>query len=250
VTSATGMPCETPVAAKVHNAMVRERLDCLTIFDRARTKMRRKLSGFNLVVFFFLATTASGQVKVEDHSLGETATQFFSEAQEGVLLGACATGDFGKVNRSTKKAAKEYCALLSSTRQRVVCGENDEYKDMVSADYTKTTTYGFVAGKFVTARILFAAPDAANNNSGKSFTEIFSGLNGTYGPPTSETIVPYQNAYGVRYERHQELWLAESYAVQVDEQPGAHGWTSISVSTREVYDKQKTEKRTKPPPIP
>jgi hypothetical protein len=35
--------------------------------------MRRKLVGFNLVVLFFLATTASGQVKVEDHSLGETA---------------------------------------------------------------------------------------------------------------------------------------------------------------------------------
>ena len=250
MTSATATPCETPLAAKVHNAMVRERLDCLTIFDGARTEMRRKVIGFNFVVFFFLATTASGQVKVEGHSLGETAAQFFSEAQEGVLLSACATGDFGKVNRSTKKAAKEYCALLSSVRQRVVSGENDEYEDMVTPDYTRTTTYVFVAGKFVAARILFTAPDAANNNSGKSFAEIFSGLRATYGPPTNETIIPYQNAYGVPYERHQKLWLAESYAVQVDEQPGAHGWTSVDVSTREVYDKQKTEKSTKPPPIP
>ena len=108
----------------------------------------------------------------------------------------------------------------------------------------------FAAGKFVAAEILFAAPDSANNNTGKSFAEILSGLKGTYGPPTSETIVPYHNVYGVLFDRHQNLWITESYVIQMGEQPGAHGWTEVNVSTRELYDKQKTESVTKPPPNP
>jgi len=205
--------------------------------------------GFMLVALFSVATAAGAQVKIEDHSLGETAEQFFSEAHEGMILSACAKKDFAKVDRSIKKTAKEYCTWLTSIRQRMVSGESGKYKGEVSPDYTKTTTYVFVAGKFVTAEILFTAPDMANNYKGKSFAEISGGLKATYGPPTSESIMPYQNAYGVRYERHQELWLAESYAIQVDEQPGSNGWTSVNVSTRETYDKLRTEV-TKPPPNP
>ena len=212
--------------------------------------MRKELMGFMLVVLFSAATAAGAQVKIEDHSLGEAAEQFFSEAHEGMILSACAKKDFDKVDRSIKKTAKEYCAWLTSIRQRMVSGESGKYKGEVSPDYTKTTTYVFAAGKFVAAEILFTAPDMANNYQGKSFAEIFSGLKGTYGPPTSETIMPYQNAYGVPYERHQELWLAESYAIQVDEHPGSNGWTSVNVSTRETYDKLKAEKATKPPPNP
>ena len=208
------------------------------------------LIGLTLVMLFSLAPAANTQVRVEEHLLGETAEHFFSEGHEGEILRACAAKDFGKVGRSLKKNVKEYCVWLSGVRQRMVTGENDTYKDVVSADFTKTTTYAFVAGKFVGAEILFTAPDMSNNYNGKSFAEILLGLKGTYGPPTNETILPYQNAYGVRYERHQELWLAESYAIQVDEQPGAHGWTSVNVSTRERYDKLKTEKPTKPPPNP
>ncbi len=213
--------------------------------------MRNEVMGFTLVVLFSLATqAASVPVKVDGHLLGETAEHFFSEGHEGEILSACAAGDFGKRNQLSKKTAKEYCAWLSSVRQRVVNGESGKYKDEVSADDTKTTTYVFLTGKFVAAEILFTAPDATNNGRGKSFAEIFLGLKGTYGPPTSETILPYQNVYGVPYERHQELWLAEGYAIQTDEQPGANGWTSVNVWTRELYDKLKTENDTKPPPNP
>jgi hypothetical protein len=212
--------------------------------------MRKELMGFMLVALFSVATADGALVKVEDHLLGETAEQFFSEAHEEVILSACAKKDFEKVDRSIKKTAKEYCAWLSSVRQRMVSGESGQYKGEVSPDNAKTTTYVFVAGKFVAAEILFTAPDLANNYQAKSFAEIFSGLKGTYGPPTSETIMPYQNAYGVPYERHQELWLAESYAIQLDEQPGSNGWTRVNVSTREVYDRLKTENATKPPPNP
>ena len=212
--------------------------------------MRKELMGFVLVALFSVATAAGAQVKIEDHSLGETAEQFFSEAHEGMILSACAKKDFEKVDRSIKKTAKEYCAWLTSVRQRMVSGESGQYKGEVSPDYTKTTTYVFVAGKFVAAEILFTAPDLANNYQAKSFAEILTGLKGTYGLPTSETITPYQNAYGVPYKRHQELWLAESYAIQVDEQPGSNGWTRVNVSTREMYDKLKAENATKPPPNP
>jgi hypothetical protein len=212
--------------------------------------MKKELMGFMLVALFSVATVAGAQAKVEDHLLGETAEQFFSEAHEGAILSACAKKDFEKIDRSIKKTAKEYCGWLSSVRQRMVSGESGKYKGEVSPDYTKTTTYVFVAGKFVAAEILFTAPDLANNYQAKSFAEIFSGLKGTYGPPISETIMPYQNAYGVPYERHQELWLAKSYAIQLDEQPGSNGWTSVNVSTREAYDKLKTENATKPPPNP
>ena len=204
---------------------------------------------FTMFALLSLAQATPVQVKVESHSLGETAEQFFSESKEGVMLNACTTKDFGKVNRTIKKTAKEYCALLSNIRQRMVGGENGDYKDELSTDDTKTTTYMFAAGQFVAAEILFIAPDPANNNQGKSFADIFTGLKGTYGKPTSETVVPYRNVYGVQFERHQKLWLTQTYAIQMDEQPSAHGWTKVNVSTREMYDKRKTES-VKPPPNP
>jgi hypothetical protein len=212
-------------------------------------KMPRELMSFTMFALLSLAQATPVQVKVESHSLGETAEQFFSESKEGVMLNACTTKDFGKVNRTIKKTAKEYCASLSNIRQRMVGGENGDYKDELSTDDTKTTTYMFAAGQFVAAEILFIAPDPANNNQGKSFADIFTGLKGTYGKPTSETVVPYRNVYGVQFERHQKLWLTQTYAIQMDEQPSAHGWTKVNVSTREMYDKRKTES-VKPPPNP
>jgi hypothetical protein len=211
--------------------------------------MKKRSIGFTMVALLSLAQAAPVQVKVENHLLGETAEQFFSEGREGVILNECAAKDFGKVARSVKKTAKEYCAWLSNVRQRMASGENGNYKDELSADETKTTTFIFEAGKFVAAETVFVSPDTANNYQGKSLTDIVSGLKGTYGQPTSETIVPYHNVYGVPFERHQGLWLTESYAIQTDEQPGDNGWTRVNVSTREVYDKKKAESA-KPPPNP
>jgi hypothetical protein len=214
-----------------------------------QTTEPKKLFSFIVVLLLLCVQATPIQVKVESHALGEPAEQFFSESKEGVMLNACTTKDFGKVNRTIKKTAKEYCAWLSDVRQRMVNGESGDYKDELSADDTKATTYVFAAGKFVAAEIVFIAPDPANNNQGKSFAEILSGLKGIYGQPTSENVVPYHNVYGASFEPHQKLWLTDSYAIQMDEQPGAHGLTKVSVSTRVVYDKKKTES-VKPPPNP
>jgi hypothetical protein len=205
--------------------------------------------GFILAALLSLAQAAPVQVKVESHLLGETAEQFFSESKEGVMLTACTTKDFGKVNCTIKKTAKEYCAGISDVRQRMVSGESGNYKDELSTDDTKMTTFMFAGGKFVAAEILFVAPEMENNNQGKSFADIFSGLKATYGQPTSETVLPYHNVYGASFERHQKLWLTANYAIQMDEQPSAHGWTKVNVSTRGVYDKKKSES-VKPPPNP
>lgn len=219
------------------------------VFRYGYTKMPIELTNFILVVLLSLAQVTPVQVKVEKHLLGETAEQFFSEGSEGVLLSACAAKDFGKLTRSIKKTAKEYCAWLFGIRQRTVGGENVSYKDELSIDDTKTTTYLFSAGKFVAAEIVFISPAAINNYQGKAFGDVFNGLKGTYGPPTSETTLLYHDVYGVPFDRHQKLWLADSYAIQLDEQPDAHGWTKVKASTREVYDKQRTES-VKPPPNP
>ena len=77
-------------------------------------KMPTELMSFIMFALLSLAQATPVQVKVESHSLGETAQQFFSESKEGVMLNACATKDFGKVNRTIKKTAKEYCASLSN----------------------------------------------------------------------------------------------------------------------------------------
>ena len=116
--------------------------------------MSTELTSFILVVLFSL-TQGPVQVKVEKHLLGESAEQFFSEGSEGVLLSACAAKDFRKIDRSIRKAAKEYCVRLSGVRQRTVSGENVNYKDELSSDDTKTTTYTFAGGKFVAAEIFF-----------------------------------------------------------------------------------------------
>src|SRR5215472_1209672 len=154
-----------------------------------QTAKPNKLFSFTVVMLLSLAQAAPVQLKVESHLLGETAEQFFSEGREGVLLSACAAKDFGKINRSIKKTAKEYCGWPTSIRQRMVSDKSGKYNDELSTDETKTTTYAFVGGKFVAAEILFIAPDQINNYQGKSFAEILSGLKGTYGPPTRETIL-------------------------------------------------------------
>src|SRR5713101_347046 len=154
--------------------------------------MRTQIMGFTLAVLLSFAPAAGAQVRIDDHLLGESADQFFSEAHEGAMLRACARGDFAKVDRSIKKAAKESCAWLSNARQRMTGEESGKYMGEVNADNTKTTTYVFAAGKFVAAEILFMAPDVSNNYHGKSLAEISTGLKETYGPPTSETIVPYK----------------------------------------------------------
>jgi hypothetical protein len=211
--------------------------------------MPTELTSFILVVLLSLTQVTPVQVKVEKHLLGETAEQFFSEGNEEVLLSACAAKDFGEIDKSIKKTAKEYCAWLSGVRKRAISGENVNYKDELSIDETKTTTYTFAGGKFVAAEIFFASPQLINNYHGKSFSDVFNGLKGTYGAPSSENILPYHNSYGVPFDRHQKLWLGDSYAIQLDEQPDAHGWTKVSVSTRELYDKQRAES-VKPPPNP
>ena len=65
-----------------------------------RTKITKEFMSFTLAALLSLEQATPVQVKVESHSLGETAEQFFSESKEGAMLNACTTKDFGKVNRT------------------------------------------------------------------------------------------------------------------------------------------------------
>jgi hypothetical protein len=53
--------------------------------------MPTELMVFALAALLSLVQAAPVQVRVESHSLGETAEQFFSESKEGVMLNACVT---------------------------------------------------------------------------------------------------------------------------------------------------------------
>lgn len=205
--------------------------------------------GFVLAVLLSLRPATIAEVKVQDHVLGESAKQFFSEGHEGDALRACASGDFKSVNQPNKKAGKEYCTKLSDSRQSLTVNGNGKYKADASGDSNKTITYIFLAGKFVAAEITFISPDPTNSYHGKSFDEIIAGLRGAYGPPASETTASLQGTYGAPYQARRELWLGDAYAIEAAEQPtqsGATGWTSVNVSTRELYDKLKANGGPKP----
>ncbi len=209
--------------------------------------MRRKLTAVLAFCFACLMQHASAQVKVEGHTLGETAEQFFAEAQEGDVLRACSSGVFGKMTKSIKRTANETCGLIAGARQHMITDENGTYKGTFGEGSTKTTTYFFEIGVFVAAEIRFSAPEAINNFQGKSFGDIFNGLKQAYGPPASESVVPYKDSYGVTYQAHNALWIAQDYAIQLQEQPGPRGWTTVNAWTRQVYEKRKAAASTKAP---
>jgi len=99
--------------------------------------------GFVLAVLLSLRPATIAEVKVQDHVLGESAKQFFSEGHEGDALRACASGDFKSVNQPNKKAGKEYCTKLSDSRQSLTVNGNANIRLTLAATPTKLSLIFF-----------------------------------------------------------------------------------------------------------
>jgi hypothetical protein len=178
------------------------------------------------------------QIKVKGgHELGETGEQFFAEGYEREMLSACATGDFKSVNKSSRRQLKEYCAAFADVHLQAIGGKRTEYKGSGDVSELRTDTFTFDKDRLVKAELLYSAPTAEVNYRGQSFEEIFTGVKQAYGPPVSETTKPVQDAYGVPYTAHRELWLLPHAAILITEKPGPGGSASLAAFTREEYDR-------------
>jgi hypothetical protein len=172
-----------------------------------------------------------------EHELGETAEQFFAEGHEKDVLGACASGDFKSLKKSTKRLAKQYCSDLTDTREQAAGGKRVEYKPAGDPAEFRTDTFTFDGGHLVKVELIYAAPSPEANYRGKSFADIFAGVKEAYGPPTSESAEPTQSVYGQQYIAHGEIWLAPHAAVVIIEKPGEDGSTTLIACTRAEYDR-------------
>jgi hypothetical protein len=171
------------------------------------------------------------------HQLGETAEQFFAEGYEKEAVDACAAGDFKSVNKSSKRQLKKYCGDLADERQQARSGKRIEYKGGGDLSEMRTDTFTFDGGRLVKVELLFSAPSAEVNYRGQSFDKIFAGVKEAYGPPTGESTERVQDAYGVPYLAHRELWVAPQAVVLITERPGPGGSTTLLAFTRAEYDR-------------
>lgn len=202
--------------------------------------MRKEIVGLLILAVVSLSSDALAQelpMKVKGgHELGETAEQFFAEGHEKEVLSACAAGDFKSLNKSGKRLAKKYCNELADTRQLAISGKRGEYHSDDPSEM-RTDTFTFDGGHLVKVELLYSAPSAESNYSGRSFEEIFAGVKQAYGPPTSESTKPMRDFFGVQYPAHRELWLAPHAAILITEQPGRAGSTTLVAFTRAEYDR-------------
>jgi hypothetical protein len=196
---------------------------------------------FSLCVLLVLTCGALAQdqlIKVKGgHQLGETAAKFFAEGYEEQMLGACASGDFKSVEKSSRRELKKYCAGLDDSRQQAMSGKRYDYKGGGDLTEMRTDTFTFEGGRLVKVELLYSAPNAEVNYRGQKFEDIFAGVKQAYGPPTSETTEPTKNAYGVEYVAHRELWLSPGNAILITERPGPEGSTTLDAFTRAEYDR-------------
>lgn len=197
-----------------------------------------------LIGLIFLAVFAirvPGQVqpmKVKGgHQLGETAEQFFAEGQEKEALSACATGRFKNLDKLIRPQVKKDCDELDGTRQRAMNNKREEYQGVGDPSEMRKDTFTFDGGHLVKVELLYASPSAEFNYRGQSFKEILAGVTEPNGPPTGESTKPTQDAYGVPYVAHRELWLTPQTAILISEQPGPGGSTNLVVFTRAEYDR-------------
>jgi hypothetical protein len=208
--------------------------------------MRKEIIGPFTLAVLALASGVPAQeqpMKVKGgHQLGETAEQFFAEGHEKEVLSACAAGDFKSVNRSTKRQAKKYCGELADTRQLATSGKRGEYQSGGDLSEMRKDTFTFDAGHLVKVELLYSVPSAEFNYRGHSFEEIFAGIKQAYGPPTSESTKPTQDAYGVQYLAHRELWIAPHAAILITE----GGSTTLVAFTRAEYDRTMASGAPKP----
>ena len=202
--------------------------------------MTKELIGLLTLAVLALASGVPAQEQPMNvkggHPLGETAEQFFAEGHEKEVLSACA-GDFKSVNRSIKRQAKKYCDEVAAARQLAMGGKREEYQSGGDLSERRKDTFTFDGGHLVKVELLYSIPSAEFNYRGHSFEEIFAGVKQAYGPPTSESTQPTQDAYGVPYLAHRELWVAPHTAILISEQPGPGGLTTLVAFTRAEYDR-------------
>lgn len=170
------------------------------------------------------------------HVLGETAEQFFSEGYEKDALAACKNGDFKSLALPNKRALKDYCRSLSEARQEALSGKRSQYTGSGDTSELREDTYTFDVTRLVKMELVFTAPSIESNYRGQSFDKILEGTKQAYGPPSSEAIEHVQDAYGVPYVAHRELWLAPQSVILITEKPGPGGSTTVAALTRAEYD--------------
>ncbi|MGA8873380.1 MAG: hypothetical protein WB460_19700 [Candidatus Acidiferrales bacterium] len=196
----------------------------------------------------FLATGVLPQeqmMKVKGgHELGESAEQFFAEGHEKEALDACATGNFKSIDKPSRRILKQYCSQLTDARQQAISGKRTEYKGDGDSTDMRTDTFTFEQDRLIKVQLLFAAPSAEENYRGQTFAQIFAGMKQAYGPPTSEHTEQVQDAFGVPYLTHRELWESPQAVLLITEQvarwPEDHGSTALTAFTRAEYDRNMT----------
>lgn len=185
------------------------------------------------------------QLKGGGHLLGETAEQFYSEGYVGDVARACQAGDWKSVSHlskdvdhSSKNNPKDICAKQAELKQQATSGTRLEYKGTGDKETMRADTFTFDGGHLVKIEMLYGAPIA--NFEGyhpKSFDELVAGLREAYGAPTKTYTESLLNTYGVRYDAHRAMWMANKDVIIIIEQPGANGWTQIVAMTLAEYNR-------------
>jgi hypothetical protein len=183
------------------------------------------------------------------HVLGESAEQFFGEGYEKDAIVACKSGDFKSMALPNKRALKDYCRNLAEARQKALAGQRSDYTGGGDTSEWREDTFTFDGGRLVEMKLVFTAPSAQSNYQGQTFEQILAGTKQAYGPPTSETPARVQDAYGVPYVAHRELWLTPQSAILIAEKPGPGGSTTVSAFTRAEYDRSTAGAAKAPNPL-
>ncbi|MGA7922011.1 MAG: hypothetical protein WCA38_20295 [Candidatus Acidiferrales bacterium] len=171
------------------------------------------------------------------HRLGETVDQFFSEGREKDVLAACLPSALKGVDRSTKHKAKEICEDLNDTRKQATSGKHTELKPTPETKDQLADTFTFEGGHLVKVELIYTAPNIQNNYKGRMFEDISAAMKRSYGPPKIDENKETQDAYGVPYAAHREMWLTPQAAILLTDQPGQRATTTIVAFTRAEYDR-------------
>lgn len=171
------------------------------------------------------------------HRLGETVEQFFSEGREKDAMNACSADALKGLDRSTKRKVKEICADLSEKRQQAISGKHTELTPAPDTKEQRADTFVFDGGHLVKVELVYTEPNIENNYKGRTFEEVSTGMKQSYGSPTSDSKNQTQDAYGVQYLTHREMWLTPHAAILLTEQPGQRATATIVAFTRAEYDR-------------
>jgi hypothetical protein len=217
-----------------------------------RTVTAVKMGNTILGVIGCLMLCASGspqelprELKGDGHSLGETAEQFFSEGFVGDLQRACQGRDWKGVRQLSKNAdsaskpnARDLCAKEKVARQAATSGARLEYHSRGDEQTMRVDAFTFEGGHLIKIYMVYIAPDAiVEGYYPKTFSELFSGLQGAYGPPSKSYSEPVVNVFGVKYDAHRAVWMGKQDVISIIERRGVDGQTEIIAETLAEYNR-------------